>query len=75
MDLYNEEMSEINILTKYLPEEMSIELLITKISYIINDMNATSIKDMGKVIGRSMKELSQYSDGKTISNIVKDLLK
>ena len=74
MDLHEEEINEVSILSVYLPTEMTVVELTNKIKIIIEEMKATTMKDMGKVIGKSMKEYSQFSDGKTISNIVKELL-
>jgi uncharacterized protein YqeY len=41
---------------------------------LINKVGATSVKDMGKVMGAANKELAGKADGKTISEVVKQLL-
>jgi len=53
---------------------MSEEELTEKIRQIITQTQATSIKDMGKVMGIASKELAGKADNKTVSEIVKKLL-
>ena len=59
---------------KYLPKQLSPEEVKVKIQEIIAQTGATSIKDMGKVMGAANKALAGLSDGRTISTIVKELL-
>ncbi len=59
---------------KYLPKQLSAEEVEAKIREIITATGATSIKDMGKVMGTASKALAGLSDGRTISAIVRKLL-
>ncbi len=74
MDLYEPEMAQVRIYETYLPKQMSDEELSSAISEIIKKVGATSMKDMGKVMGMASKELSGKADGKLISDKVKSLL-
>ena len=65
---------EINILSEYLPEQLSIEEIREIVSKIINEVGATSIKDMGKVMKASKEKIGASADGKTINEVVKELL-
>lgn len=73
-DLMQIELDEIAIYTPYLPAQLSDEELSTALSQIISKIGASSIKDMGKVMGAASKELAGKADGKRISNCVKSLL-
>ncbi len=73
-DLFKQESCEAEILSQYLPEQISNETLTEIIKGIITEIKADSIKDMGKVMGVATKKLAGQSDNKTISDIVKKLL-
>ncbi len=73
-DLADVEQAELDVIKRYLPEQLSEDELEEKIKEIINKTGASSMKDMGKVMGISSKELAGKADGKTISQIVKKLL-
>ena len=73
-DLYNEEMSQVNVLKEFLPKQMDDAELTEAIRQIITRTGATSMKEMGKVMGVATKELAGRADGKEISNKVKALL-
>ena len=73
-DLAKKERFEAAIIEKYLPQQMGEEELTEKIRQIIAQTQATSIKDMGKVMGAASKELAGKADNKMISEIVKKLL-
>ncbi len=73
-DLAKVEQEEIGILMNYLPEQLSEEKLEGIIAEIIKESSASSVKDMGKVMGLANQQLSGKADGKTISAIVKKLL-
>ena len=73
-DLATPELAEAKIITQFLPEQMSTEDLKKFISEIISKTGATTMKDMGKVMGIASKELSGKADGKAISMAVKELL-
>lgn len=74
MDLYEPEMVQVKILEEYLPKQMDDAELTVVIKAIIEKTGATSIKEMGKVIGMASKELAGKADGRLISEKVKSLL-
>ncbi|MEZ4827313.1 MAG: GatB/YqeY domain-containing protein [Bacteroidia bacterium] len=73
-DLAEKEREELAIIEKYLPQPLSTEALTAAIQAIITQTGATTIKDMGKVMGLASKQLAGKADGKTISEVVKQLL-
>ncbi len=73
-DLYEKEITEAEVLEKYLPAKMSDEELSKIIKTIIERVGAKSPADIGKVMGAATKELAGKADGKEISAIVKQLL-
>ncbi len=73
-DLAQTEREEVEIIEQYLPEQLSEEALEAEIKKIIDAVGATSMKDMGKVMGAATKQLAGRADGKAISNKVKELL-
>ncbi|MBQ2108989.1 MAG: GatB/YqeY domain-containing protein [Bacteroidales bacterium] len=73
-DLADNEIAEAAVMEKYLPAQLSAEEVKAKIQEIIAQTGASTIKDMGKVMGLANKALAGLSDGRTISTIVKQLL-
>lgn len=73
-DLAAIEKEEIDVIEKYLPEQLSEAELENIIRQIIQDTGASSMKDMGKVMGMAGKQLAGKADGKAISGVVKKLL-
>ncbi len=73
-DLAKVEEEEIAVLQNYLPKQLSEEELMPLLKGIITETNATSMKDMGKVMGIATKQLAGQADGKTVSSIIKQLL-
>ena len=73
-ELYDKEITEAEVLEKYLPAKMSDEELMKTIREIIERTGAKSITDLGKVMGIASKELSGKADGKEISAKVRQLL-
>ena len=73
-DLIDNIKEEINIISEYLPKQLSKEELIPIIKEIINETAATSIKDMGKVMKVAKEKIGAAADGKTINEVVKELL-
>lgn len=73
-DLIKEVKEEIAIIEEYLPKQLTKEEILPIIQEIINKTGASSIKDMGKVMGEAKKQLGVSADGKTISECVKELL-
>ncbi len=73
-DLYQIEKEEMEVIEAYLPKQMDKAEIETFIKDVISRVGATSVKDMGKVMGTANKELAGKADGKTISEVVKQLL-
>lgn len=73
-DLATPEKEEMDILQEFLPKQMSKEELATEIKAIIEQTRASSMRDMGKVMGAANKKFAGKADGKTISILVKELL-
>ena len=74
MDLASPEEAQAKILEQFLPAQMSEEELKDVIEGIITQTGASSMKDMGRVMGMASKQLAGKADGKAISTIVKQLL-
>ena len=73
-DLATPELAQAKILEQFLPTQMSEEELKKMIGEIVTQVGATSMKDMGKVMGIASKQLGGSADGKSISMVVKQLL-
>ena len=73
-DLMQQELDEIKYYEAYMPKQLSDDELSDKIREIIASLGASSMKDMGKVMGVASKELAGSADGKRISDMVKSLL-
>jgi len=73
-DLAQKEREEIEVIEKYLPKQLSEAELEEVLKPIIAETGATSVKDLGKVMGIASKQLAGRADGKMISAIVKRLL-
>ena len=73
-DLAEKELEEIEAIKGYLPVQLSPEELVPLVKKIIEKTGASSMKEMGKVMGAASKELAGKADGKDISTVVKQLL-
>lgn len=73
-DLADKENSEINIISEFLPEQITNEKLIEGILKIIENANASSMKDMGKVMGIATKKYKGQTDNSRIAQIIKEKL-
>ena len=73
-DLAESELAQVAVIESYLPKPMSSEEIENAVKDIISQTGASSIKEMGKVMGIASKQLAGKADGKTISEIVKKLL-
>ena len=73
-DLAVKEKEEMAVIEKFLPKQLDATELKGIIEKIIADTGASSPADMGKVMGVASKQLAGLADGKTISNLVKELL-
>jgi uncharacterized protein YqeY len=74
LDLMQIELDEIACYMPYLPAQLSDEELKAALQSIISQTGATSLKDMGKIMGAASKELAGKADGKRINECVKTLL-
>lgn len=73
-DLAEEEEAQAAVIEEYLPQALSAEELEAEVKAIIAETGATSMKEMGKVMGVASKKLAGRADGKAISALVKQLL-
>ena len=73
-DLADDEIQQAKILEKYLPKQLSETEIKTELELIIVDVGASSMADIGKVMGKAMASLKGKADGSLISKLVKKLL-
>ena len=73
-DLAQNELAEAKVMEKYLPKSLSEEEVEAAVKEIIAQIGASSMADMGKVMGVATKKLAGAADGRVISTIVKKLL-
>lgn len=73
-DLAEKEQKELEIINRYLPEQLSDEDIKAELQKIIDQVGASGPQDMGKVMGVATKQMSGKADGKKISELVKSLL-
>ena len=72
--LAEKEAFELTLLEKYLPEQLSEEIIRETVNNIIKKTGSESMQDMGKVMGAVMKELAGSADGKIVQKIVQEEL-
>ena len=73
-DLADKEQSEVDVLSKYKPEQLSEEDVVVKVKEAIAEVNASSMADMGKVMGILKSTLAGTADMGMVSNVVKNEL-
>ena len=73
-DLADKEQSEVDVLSKYKPEQLSEEDVAVKVKEAIAEVNASSMADMGKVMGILKSTLAGTADMGIVSNVVKNEL-
>lgn len=73
-DLAVEEESQAEVIEAYLPQQLSEDEIRTKVESIIQQTGASSMADMGKVMGMASQQLAGVADGKVISSIVRSIL-
>lgn len=73
-ELADKEIFQADIIKDYLPEQITEDELKNIIQEIITELNAQSIKDMGKVMGKATQKLAGRADNKQIAETVKQLL-
>ncbi|KUO66938.1 MAG: glutamyl-tRNA amidotransferase [Lutibacter sp. BRH_c52] len=73
-DLAEPELAQVEVISHFLPVQMSDEDVKNAVAEIIKTVGATSMKDMGNVMAEASKQLAGKTDGKSISTAVKQLL-
>ena len=73
-DLAEPEEAQIEVISQFLPEQLSESAVEKVIDEVIATVGATTMKDMGKVMGMANKKLAGQADGKLIAEIVKKRL-
>lgn len=73
-DLSVIEDEEIEVISQFMPKQFSREEVTAIIANLIKESGATSVKDMGKIMGLANKELAGKADGKLIAELVKSQL-
>ncbi|MBO5804734.1 MAG: GatB/YqeY domain-containing protein [Bacteroidales bacterium] len=73
-ELAENELAEAAVMEKYLPKALSEEEVEAAVKEIISEVGASSMADMGKVMGVATKKLAGQADGRVISSTVKRLL-
>lgn len=73
-DLIEQTNQEIAILQEYLPKQLTKEEIKTELEKVIADLGATSMKDMGAVMKEAKARIGAGADGRTINEVVKELL-
>jgi uncharacterized protein YqeY len=74
IDLAEPEEAQANIISEFLPKQLSESEIENVVIGVITQISAEGIKDMGKVMGIVTNKLAGKADGKTISNIVREKL-
>ncbi len=74
-DLVTKEKAELEIVMRYLPEQLSDEEIEIEIKKVIDEVKAEGPKDMGRVMGEIMKRFKGRVDGKSVNRIVSGLLR
>ena len=73
-DLADKETAQLEVINRYLPQQLSEEQITAAVKSIIEEVGAKGPQDMGKVMGMATKKLAGQADGKVISELVKKLL-
>ena len=71
VDLAESEEAQIEVISQFLPEQLSVEEVEKVVYEVIHSVGASSMKEMGKVMGMANKKLAGKTDGKLIAQIVK----
>jgi uncharacterized protein len=73
-ELAEEELYQAEIIEEYLPKQMEMNEIRIIVQQIADEVGATDIKDMGKVMGAATKKLAGKADNKTVSEIAREIL-
>ena len=74
LDLSERELSEIKVIEEFLPTQLSEDEIISAVEIVIKEVGASSIRDMGKVMGIASSEMAGRAEGKVISRFVREIL-
>ncbi len=74
-DLVDEANAEIDVLMAYMPKQLTRDEIVVLVQNIIQTTGATGIKDMGRVVASAKDASKGQADGKTLSDVVRELLK
>ena len=72
---YDKETEEIKIISVYLPEQLPVEEIEEIIKTAISEIGASTLSDMGKVMGLVMPQVRGRADGKIVNTIVTEKLR
>ncbi|EKE07114.1 MAG: hypothetical protein ACD_18C00182G0002 [uncultured bacterium] len=73
-DLVDQTTKEIEIISEYLPEQLSEEEVMTEVQKIVSEMGEVTSSDFGKVMSGAMAKLKGRADGNTVGKVVKQVL-
>ena len=73
-EMANEELFQFEIINTYLPEALDEDEVMEIVKAVVEKTGATTMKDMGKVMGLASKELAGKADNKLVAGIIKKLL-
>ena len=73
-DLVQKEQAQVDVFKEYLPKQLSDDELEAGMKELIEEIGATSMKDMGKIMGQASKKFAGVADGKRINEMTKKLL-
>lgn len=73
-DLAEQELAQIEVIAKFLPEQLSNEKVLEIVKEIVAQLGASGMKDMGRVMAEASKVLAGQVDGKLLSEVVKKVL-
>lgn len=73
-DLADDELAQVDVLSRYMPKQLTAEELDAAVREIIASVGAEGPKDMGKVMGAASKQLAGKAEGRAISEKVKEVL-
>lgn len=73
-DLADDEMAQLAVLEEFLPEQLSEDKIREVVTAVVAQVGASSMADMGKVMGIANQQLAGKADGKLIAQVVKSML-
>ncbi len=73
-ELAQKEIEELNVIEKFLPQQMSEDEVKAALEIIVKELGVSSASDLGKVMPVAMKQLAGKADGKIISSVLKSIL-